>query len=174
MTHSRDVEKLILQTQRVARLIWRHTPPLRSAVERDDWLQSAAVEILSITEEVTEELMTRSLRALAQRLIYKTEKDREVVSVSPEVFDKLEAPVADTPVDTSSLCWIPNSRANHRRGHKRKIHVGGEAILKLLQEGHSVDETACILRISRQSVYKWLRKTKEAASSNKPETQGGL
>ena len=150
-----DVEKLMLRTRRVARLIWRHTPPLRAAIERDDWLQSAAVQILSITEDVTEELMTRSLRALAMRIIRKRRRQVKTIRMDIREFDKFPSPEPVPVPHRHRIPLIPLLRS--RRGARvisRRTLLTLSAFYRLHRSGYKMDTIARKFGLSPRHLYR--------------------
>ena len=109
-----DVQKLMLQTQRVARLIWRHTPPLRSAIERDDWLQEAAAEILSRQGEENGDCGV-SRQGAEPTTLHLQRGGVAVVRRQPSRLDNSESHIVDMPLCENGDCGV--SRLNNSDSH---------------------------------------------------------
>jgi len=157
-------ERIAVAAQRWAKIIWRHSPTLRSSIERDDWLQEAVTKALSRKEPLTDKQVRNSARQLAKRII---EKSVSAVSL-PNDFNEFPERTADnTPAFRIDLYHLPKSYRKHS-GHRgsRHIRITAKRIALLMQKGYPVTRIAELLGISIQNVYYWIHKMK-AESINK-------
>ncbi|MBN1809987.1 MAG: helix-turn-helix transcriptional regulator [Planctomycetes bacterium] len=160
-----DRERIAREAIRIGRIVWRHTPPLRSAVEKDDWLQEAVVCCLQI-DNPDDDTVKRALRALAKKMLRHAARQVKTVPM-PGGFAEWPAsgpiPLPGLRIDTGHLPVSHRRRGATYRG--RRIRITGRLIYNCMAKGASVNEIATRLGTTVQNVHYWLKKLRRIGHS---------
>ncbi|HHN46249.1 MAG TPA: hypothetical protein ENN09_02305 [Planctomycetes bacterium] len=152
-------EKAVKTALRIAKIVWRRTPPLRSVIEKDDFLQEAAVSVLSASSSRTDAILAL-LRALAMRIIRRAENALPTITLANDALDRFPAPArVDFVPDARRLRALPKFRVHKTaRFRKSRMRFSLNSLATLLAKGYSVKEIADAFGLSPQQMAYWRRK----------------
>ena len=152
-----DKERLVDETWRLARIIWRHTPPLRTAVEKDDWLQEAAAAVLELPHAPDQQGISRMLRALAARLVRRSARHALAVRLSSEQLDRFEAAGPAERRERRDVARLPIGVRRRARFMGRAMRLTLASLGKLLRRGYRLATIAGRFGIKEDSLKRMVR-----------------